>query len=292
MDTAPTVLGDAWLASHAPLAWDAVSRLRASGWASPLFPLLWTGMPLFWLAMGVVRVVEGAERQRFNAEEARASLRNQMVLGVLWSGPLGAWLVDPKATWAGTVEAARGDLWGVVRDWTARTAVAALITDGVFYWVHRALHEVEWLWPTHAHHHRWRAKHTVWGALDESLDELATIFAYVSLPFWLKPACAELVAAYVAGGAVQTAVMHGTTTGGWWFPPFPLVGAKTHHTHHMHERKNYGGVFVFWDWVMGTYKASSSSSSVEVAKPAGVVVAVDALDMPRGKVASAASVAS
>lgn len=217
--------------------------LRADGTASRLFPLIWVTFPLFWLTCCAVRLVEG-KRQAFSPGEAALSLLNQMILGALWSaGPVvDRLVVDPTA-------ALEGETWtGLV----AKTAAAAVVVDAAFYWIHRAMHDVPALRWIHARHHLNLARHTVWGALDENPIETLTIFAYITLPFALIPAPPELIVAFIAAGSVQTVLMHGTVVGGFWLPPWPLVGARIHHGHHVTITKSFGGVTVFWDTVMGT----------------------------------------
>lgn len=205
--------------------------------------MVWLALPMFWVGAIIVRLLEGPIRQRFNLEEALHSFRNQLMLGFMWSfGPLCKWFIDANKTEM------------TLEEWVWKSTVAALVVDAAFYWVHRSLHDIPMLRPIHAKHHALLAKHTVWGGIDEDPLEVLTMFAYINLPFLFISVMPEYLMLFIGVGSIQTALMHGSTAGGWWLPPWPLVGALTHHGHHQTITKNYTGVFVFWDHLMGTHK--------------------------------------
>ena len=134
------------------------------------------------------------------------------------------------------------------------------MVDAAFYWVHRAMHDIPALRPLHARHHALLAKHTVWGGLDEDFGEMLAIFLYINCAFFVLPVTPEYITWFLAGGALQTAFMHGTRAGGWLFPPWPFVGALVHHEHHVTITRNFGGVLVFWDKLMGTEKRKQAAN--------------------------------
>ena len=83
------VLFDDVFLSNATALGPLIKQGRSDGVLSDLFPLIWLAMPAFWVGCALVRWIEGP-RQSFNADEALCSLRNQLVLGALYSfGPTG-----------------------------------------------------------------------------------------------------------------------------------------------------------------------------------------------------------
>ncbi|KAH9254260.1 hypothetical protein BASA81_007861 [Batrachochytrium salamandrivorans] len=243
------VLGDDWLFNLTEVG-PALKHARESGWVSPLFPLVFVALPMFWLGALLVYWVEGPVKQKFNLSEFTGSVKSQAVLAFLWScGPVCRVFLDNSKV----------DM--TLEEYVWKGAAAAIIVDAAFYWVHRAMHDIPWLRQFHAKHHALLAKHTVWGGVDDDLVEVLCIFAYLNLPFCVLTVTPECIVIYIAVGAVQTALMHGTTIGGWWAPPWPTVGAIVHHGHHQTITKNYGGVFVFWDHLMGTNKPLGEKAS-------------------------------
>ena len=210
---------------------------------SPLFPWVWLSLPLFFLCCGVIRLIEG-ERQSFNYAEALGTAFGSCILGSLWSsGYVMQFFLDP----------AKHELSAFEAVWKAIFVV--LTMDCLFYWIHRALHEIPFLRRFHAHHHKRMASHTCWGGLDEDLSETMLIFGWLNAPFLFVSVTPGFVLAYVLAGSCQTALMHGTKDYG--FPPRPLVDTAFHFQHHANPTKNYGGALVLWDAVMGTQAAAA-----------------------------------
>jgi sterol desaturase/sphingolipid hydroxylase (fatty acid hydroxylase superfamily) len=221
-----------------------------SGFLSPLFPLIWLSLPLFFLSCLFARYVEGPETQQFNYVEAKRSFMNSVILGSLYSyGPLMKHFLDENKTEMTWDEM----LW--------KGMVAAFIVDALFYWIHRAMHDIPSLRPLHAQHHERLAKHTVWGGFDEDWFETLIVWGYLTAPFLFLTVTPEFIVLMICGGSVDTALMHSTYAFSKLVPhvpPYPLIGSWFHHTHHVTITKNFGGVFVFWDYVMGTYKEASN----------------------------------
>ena len=131
-----------------------------------------------------------------------------------------------------------------------------LAVDFCFYWQHRAMHEVPWLWRFHAVHHS-----------AERMDWLASSRLHVA-EVWLSRTVGLLpiialgfdqaaVAVFVALVSVHATLIHvnARTT----FGPLEhwLVSPKNHHWYHAKDwdgvDKNYAAAFAGFDRLFRTY---------------------------------------
>eukprot|EP00035_Acanthoeca_spectabilis_P010623 m.188455 g.188455 ORF g.188455 m.188455 type:complete len:316 (-) comp15081_c1_seq8:6960-7907(-) len=143
---------------------------------------------------------------------------------------------------------------------------AMMFDDFWFYWVHRLCHEVGWLYRNiHKQHHEFL--HTVVVAVEYAnpiedifCNTLATVGGPLLLQthvtifwfyFWLK--------------LWQSIDAHaGYNLPFPWSPWSTLKGmdcAPAHTYHHAETRGNYGGFFIFWDVVCGTYRIAKPKAA-------------------------------
>jgi sterol desaturase/sphingolipid hydroxylase (fatty acid hydroxylase superfamily) len=138
----------------------------------------------------------------------------------------------------------------------AQVVLLMFCADFVQYWIHRAYHEVPWLWKLHAVHHSteymdWLASsrnHTLQTLIDRSL-------AMVPL-FLLGPDKAALDT-YVVFAGFQAVFVHanvGLPLG--WLSRF-LVTPQFHHWHHSSDKPaidtNYAVHLPLFDMIFGTF---------------------------------------
>jgi len=139
-------------------------------------------------------------------------------------------------------------LWGQV-------ILLVFAADLVQYWVHRAYHEVPWLWGLHAVHHS--AEHMDWiaGSRTHILQTLIDR-SLVFLPLYLLGPSKEALDAYVVYAALLAVFIHSNVG----LPMGPLKWIITtpqfHHWHHSSDKPaidtNYAAYLPLYDWLFGT----------------------------------------
>jgi sterol desaturase/sphingolipid hydroxylase (fatty acid hydroxylase superfamily) len=130
-----------------------------------------------------------------------------------------------------------------------------LVSDLVSYWVHRAFHQVPWLWNFHAIHHSSQEMDWLAGSRIHIVDALVTRSASFVPIFILGFSQAALVA-YVAFVSVHAVYIHSNTR--WRFPVLRWLIAtpEFHHWHHTSDEegidKNFAVFMPVWDKLFGT----------------------------------------
>lgn len=135
--------------------------------------------------------------------------------------------------------------------------LALVLADGIGYASHRLRH-TRALWPAHAVHHGVEELTALAAArlhpLDEALD--ATL---IGVPVLLVGFPFEVYAALGPFFILHTLMLHARVS--WSFGPLGYVFAspRFHRRHHARDLapKNYGGVFAFYDLVLGTFEMPS-----------------------------------
>ena len=130
-----------------------------------------------------------------------------------------------------------------------------LAADLVTYWVHRAFHQLPFLWHFHAIHHSSREMDWLAGSRIHIVDALATRSAAFIPIFVLGFSQAALVA-YVAFVSFHAVYIHSNTR--WRFPVLRWLIAtpEYHHWHHTSDEegldKNFAAFLPLWDRLFGT----------------------------------------
>ena len=130
-----------------------------------------------------------------------------------------------------------------------------LAVDFVTYWVHRAFHQVPWLWNFHAIHHSSRELDWLAGSRMHLFDVLVTRSAGF-LPVFLLGFSQEAVVAYVAFVSIHAVLIHANIR--WRFPVLRWIIAtpEYHHWHHTSDEegidKNFAAFLPLWDRLFGT----------------------------------------
>jgi sterol desaturase/sphingolipid hydroxylase (fatty acid hydroxylase superfamily) len=131
-----------------------------------------------------------------------------------------------------------------------------IVTDLCFYWYHRVSHQVKFFWAFHLTHHSSQAMNLT------TAYRINWFSAFLS-PYFFIPAAllgfdpTVIVISYALNLFYQF-FMHTEAVG-----KLPIVEGifntpSAHRVHHgsneIYLDKNYGGVFVFWDRLFGTYQ--------------------------------------
>lgn len=138
----------------------------------------------------------------------------------------------------------------------AQVLLLMFCADFVQYWVHRAYHEVPWLWGLHAVHHS--AEHLDWLAGSRShVAQTLIDRALVMVPLYLLGPSTEALDLYVVFISFQAVLIHSNF--GIEFGPLSyfFVTPKFHHWHHSKDKPaidtNYAAHLSFLDAMFGTF---------------------------------------
>jgi sterol desaturase/sphingolipid hydroxylase (fatty acid hydroxylase superfamily) len=140
--------------------------------------------------------------------------------------------------------------------WLLQFAEAAILTDFLQYWFHRAFHRVPFLWGFHAVHHSAKAMDWLAGARMH-IVEIILLRSVTSLPlltFGFAPSVAQ---AYIGFIYVYASLVHANLRGNFdWIGRF-VVTPRFHHWHHAIEEeavdKNFAVHFPLLDRLFGTF---------------------------------------
>jgi lathosterol oxidase len=148
-----------------------------------------------------------------------------------------------------------------LRDWLQSWPLAAqfvlivIVADFTQYFVHRAFHQVPWLWNFHAVHHSSPALDWLAGSRLHLFDALVTRAIVLTPLVWLGFS-QEALAAYLIFVSFHAVFIHanwGARLG--WLEPF-LVTPRIHHFHHASEAeavdKNFAVHLPLFDRLFGT----------------------------------------
>ncbi len=148
-------------------------------------------------------------------------------------------------------------------------AGAFLAVDLMYYWWHRASHVVNFLWAAHVVHHQSEEYNLTTALRQNWLTNLT------ALPFYLPVAVlgvSPVVFATVKAFVILYQFWIHTRTIGQMGPLEWVLNTPSHHrVHHginpSYVDKNYGGTFIFWDRLFGTFEAEKEEPRYGVLKP-------------------------
>ena len=143
-------------------------------------------------------------------------------------------------------------------------AIAVLVFDFLFYWMHRLHHEVRIGWAGHVTHHS--SQHYNYStALRQSWTEQIT-----AIPFWMVMSLIgfrpEVVLICYAFSLIYQFLMHTELVGRLgpleWFMNTPSHHRVHHGTNFDYLDRNYAGTFIIWDRMFGTFQAEKDDDPV------------------------------
>jgi sterol desaturase/sphingolipid hydroxylase (fatty acid hydroxylase superfamily) len=130
-----------------------------------------------------------------------------------------------------------------------------VLVDLCTYWVHRAFHQVPWLWSFHAIHHSSLKLDWLAGSRMHPVDVVVTRAA-AYLPVFLLGFAAPALYAYLVFVSFHAVFIHANVR--WRFPWLRQLVAtpEYHHWHHTSDEegldKNFAAFLPFWDRLFGT----------------------------------------
>lgn len=154
-------------------------------------------------------------------------------------------------SWVYTQFGARWAIWSSPFGWL----IAFLAYDVIYYVDHRSTHTFDLLWTSHRVHHQTRAFNLLTGL---RMSVVGPLLGYpFRLPLSLLGVSPELYLSVDLIHALLTYFSHARYVGKLgpleWFLNTPAHHRVHHSVAPAHFGKNYGGVFLFWDRLLGTY---------------------------------------
>ena len=139
--------------------------------------------------------------------------------------------------------------------WLVQFLLAVVVADVAEYAIHRAFHQVPWLWRFHAVHHSSPALDWIAGSRSHLVDDIA-VRGFILIPMMLVFPHNMIVAylLFVNLHATWTHCNFGPTIK--WLEPY-VIQPRYHHWHHTSQReaidKNFAIHFPWIDRLFGTY---------------------------------------
>ena len=141
---------------------------------------------------------------------------------------------------------------------------AAVAWDFCYYWYHRFSHEISVLWAAHAVHHQSEEYN-----LSTALRQTSTGFLFgwiFYLPLFAIGFPLEVLVTVNAANLIYQFWVHTRLIGRLGPLEWVLMTPSHHRVHHaQNERyidKNYGGMFIVWDRLFGTFEPESDDEPV------------------------------
>ncbi len=145
-------------------------------------------------------------------------------------------------------------LWSTSSWWT--WVVAFVLYDFCYYWLHRLGHERQILWAAHVAHHQSEEYNLSTALRQTSSGWLLGWIFYI--PMFVIGIPAEVVVTVGSLNLIYQFFVHTRHIGelGWF--EYVFVSPSNHRVHHAQNDRymdrNYGGVFILWDRLFGTYQ--------------------------------------
>ena len=133
--------------------------------------------------------------------------------------------------------------------------IAFVLYDLSYYWLHRSHHQIKVLWASHVVHH-----HGEEFNLSTALRQTGTVFLFKWIfytPMLLLGIPVEIFVTVAALNLIYQFWVHTEHIGRLGVLDYILVTPSNHRIHHAQNKEyidaNYGGVFILWDRMFGTF---------------------------------------
>ena len=138
--------------------------------------------------------------------------------------------------------------------------VAFLLYDLSYYWMHRMHHEIKILWATHSVHHHGEDYNLATALRQTSTGWLWKWIFY--MPMIILGVPGEVFITVAGVNLVYQFWVHTEHIGHLGFLEKIFITPMNHRIHHAKNKEyidaNYGGVFIIWDRMFGTYNPQRS----------------------------------
>ena len=144
-------------------------------------------------------------------------------------------------------------------------AVLFLGEELAYYWMHRAGHEVRWMWASHVVHHTPERLHLASAFRLGATDLLSGTFLFY-FPLFLLGLNPLAVGAVLALNLFYQFWLHTDLVGRLGPLEFVFNTPSHHRIHHASNAeyldRNYGGILILWDRLFGTFAAERPGTAI------------------------------
>src|SRR5690606_16181569 len=149
--------------------------------------------------------------------------------------------------------------WLNISQWSMDAAwqwlLAFVAYDLCYYWKHRFGHELRIMWASHVAHHQSEESDLSDAPAQSGTDYIGFVF---SIPLYLAGVPATAVLTVGSLNLIYQFWVHTRHVGELGPLEYVFVTPSNHRVHHARNPeyldKNYGGVFIVWDRLFGTYQ--------------------------------------
>ena len=132
---------------------------------------------------------------------------------------------------------------------------AFILYDICYYWMHRIHHEVKVFWATHVVHHHGE-EYNLATALRQTSSGFLWKWVFF-LPMFIIGVPPEVYVSVAGVNLVYQFWVHTEHVGRLGFLEYIIITPSNHRVHHAQNEDyldaNYGGVFILWDRIFGTF---------------------------------------
>jgi len=143
--------------------------------------------------------------------------------------------------------------------------VAFVLYDFCYYWFHRISHERRIFWASHVAHHQ-SEEYNLSTALRQTSTGFLLVWVFY-IPCFLLGMPAEVFVTVASANLIYQFWVHTRFVSTLGPLEKVLVTPMNHRVHHARNPeyidKNYGGFFILWDRLFGTYKAEDSELPID-----------------------------
>lgn len=148
-------------------------------------------------------------------------------------------------------------------------AILFVLVDFLWYWYHRSSHEINLFWAVHVVHHSSNEFNLSVGTRITIFQTLVRMAFWIVLPLIGFPAQMIMLILLVQG--VYPFFVHTRMVGKLGWLEYVMVTPSHHRVHHASNEvyldKNYGGVFIVWDRLFGTFALEEEEIHYGLTKP-------------------------
>ena len=143
-----------------------------------------------------------------------------------------------------------------------------VVMDFFYYWYHRLGHTVNFFWAGHIVHHQSETFNISTGARITAIQSVYRFFFYAPIPLLGFPI--EMIMAGLVFHGMFSLFAHTQLIGKLGFLEYIFITPSHHRVHHANNDeyldKNYGNVFIFWDYIFGTYQKEERTPTFGLTK--------------------------
>nr|XP_027197528.1 alkylglycerol monooxygenase-like [Dermatophagoides pteronyssinus] len=141
--------------------------------------------------------------------------------------------------------------------------ISLLLVEFVYYWTHRALHELNFLWAAHQFHHMAEDINISTTIRDSVVDLIIYDIFPIPLSFIIHP---QILFVHLQFSLIYQIWLHNEVVGHLGPLEYLINTPRQHRVHHGKNPycidKNYGALLMIWDRIFGTYQVELDNEKI------------------------------